>query len=108
MGPKLTWRAWRQRESQRFTWKSPEFSLLHWNDDRLALFRDQEIDSPCPLGRARGLDEVNSLVRIGPKGPSFHHVRRPAVRFMGQRTFDDVKEFWSRMIVLVAYRTGRQ
>src|ERR1051326_5494783 len=84
------------------------FPLLNWNDDRLAFLRNQEIDSPRPLCRARVLDEVNSLVRIRAESPHSHHVRRAALRFMSQRTFEHIKKFRSRMIVLRAHRSGRQ
>src|SRR6516164_1180584 len=83
-------------------------ALLDWNDDRLAFLGNQEIDRPRPLCRARVLDEVNSLVRIGAERPRIHHVRRGYVRLMGQGTFEHVKKFRSGMIVLRAYRPGRQ
>src|ERR1700745_3415905 len=83
-------------------------ALLDWNDDRLAFLRNKEIDSPRPLCRARIPDEVNSLARIGAERSRFHHVRRAAFRLVGQRTFEHVKKFRSGMIVLRAYRSGRQ
>src|SRR5437879_1070920 len=70
------------RNTSRRSVAAGDSSLLDGSDDRLTLFRNQEIDGPRPFRRAGVLDGVNSLIRIRAEGPRPHHVRRTALRFV--------------------------